>query len=420
VTIPPLPPATRPPSRDVTWTGLVSFLLLGWSVLLVPSAIREVEGAFRQSDAGMGLAYLLNNLLYITGTLSVGWVAARLVRAPVLGAGPGLIAVGLGVVALAADWPLFLAGFLVLGLGAGLIDSGVNALFMDLYEGRNAGALNRLHLFFALGALASPLAMGVAISNSVPWQAVIAGTAVVALPIAAALATRGMPPVHADGAVVAVGPNADGPAASSTTPGWRTLLPVPLLVLAVAIAMYVASEIGVSNWLVRYLDEAPVAQATLALSLFWGGIALGRLVSSFIADRVGAVPYAVAWTSAAGLAIVASLLAPTIPVAIACFAIAGFAAGPAFPMIVAIGGQLFPGRSSLVSGVLVSAAMVGSIVYPPLMGVLSDAVGLRVGMFGAGLAMLISAGAILVASRLAHRSAVTSPVDDAPALTLTH
>ena len=73
-----------------------------------------------------------------------------------LGAGPGLIAVGLLVIAVAPSWPVFLAGFLALGLGAGLIDSGVNALFMDLYEGRAAGALNRLHLFFALGRAREP------------------------------------------------------------------------------------------------------------------------------------------------------------------------------------------------------------------------------------------------------------------------
>ncbi len=407
----PTPPiAATAVRRDVTWTGLASFFLLGWSVLLVPSAIREIEGTFAQTDAGMGLAYLLNNLLYVTGTLSVGWIAARLLRAPVLGAGPGLIAAGLGIVVVAPGWPAFLAGFLVLALGAGLIDSGVNALFMDLYEGRNAGALNRLHLFFALGALASPLAMGATIASGAPWQSLPAATALAAVPIALALATRRVPPVHAEAA--------DGRPADVAEPGGRRRrIPLPLLGLAVAIAMYVASEIGVSNWLVRYLDAAPVEQATLALSLFWAGIALGRFVSSLIADRVGAVRYAAAWTTAAGIAIVASLLAPTVPLAIACFGIAGFAAGPTYPMIVAIGGQLFPGRSSLVSGVLVSAAMVGSIVYPPLMGVLSDAVGLRVGMLGAGLAMLVSAVAILVAARLARRDGIGLRLEDAPVLT---
>ena len=187
-----------------------------------------------------------------------------------------------------------------------------------------------------------------------------------------------------------------------------------------AIAAYVASEIGVSNWLVRYLDEAPVAQATLALSLFWGGLALGRFVSSLIADRMGPVRYAVTWATAAGIAIIASLFAPSIPLAIVCFAVAGFAAGPVYPMIVAIGGLLYPGRSSMVSGVLVSAAMVGSLIYPPLMGVLSGAVGLRAGMFGAGLVMLGSAAAILVAARLAGRLGSGAAADEPVAVPAGH
>jgi len=409
--------AAPSPRRDVTWTGLATFLLLGWANLLVPSSIRDIEHTFGQTDAGMGLAYLINNLLYVTGSLSVGWLAARLWRAPVLGAGPGLVALGLVVIAVAPTWPVFLVGFLALGLGAGLIDSGVNALFMDLYEGRAAGALNRLHLFFALGALASPLAAGIALSNGVQWQTLAVATAVVAVPIGLLLATRRVPPVHApdpDAGTV------DAPAAEPVASRGRRVLPLPLIALAVAIAAYVASEIGVSNWLVRYLDEAPVAQATLALSLFWGGLALGRFVSSLIADRMGPVRYAVTWATAAGIAIIASLFAPTIPIAIVCFAVAGFAAGPVYPMIVAIGGILYPGRSSMVSGVLVSAALVGSLVYPPLMGVLSGAVGLRVGMFGAGLVMLVSAAAILVAARLAGRLASGAAADDPVAVPAGH
>ena len=61
--------------------------------------------------------------------------------------------------------------------------------------------------------------------------------------------------------------------------------PGPLLLLGIAIATYVASEVGVSNWLVRFLDPAPLTTATLALSLYWAGLTVGRLVSSAIADR---------------------------------------------------------------------------------------------------------------------------------------
>ena len=51
-------------------------------------------------------------------------------------------------------------------------------------------------------------------------------------------------------------------------------LPLFLLVMAVSIVCYVAAEAGVSDWLVRYLEALPITQASLALTLFWAGIAV--------------------------------------------------------------------------------------------------------------------------------------------------
>ena len=377
-----------PPGRDVVLTGFAAFLLLGWTVLLVPSLIREVQGTFDQSDAGMGFAYFVNAAVYVTGTVSVGVLAGRLPRRLLLAAGPALITVGLLLIAAAGDWAMFLAGFLVMGMGAGILDAGVNALFMDLYAGR-AAMLNRLHLFFALGALTVPLAVGLLVGRGVPWQAVAIASAATAVPLAVLLGTRRLPPTHPKGTVAAgaLGRGAGGPAD-------RRRVPLPLVVLAIAIGCYVASELGVSSWLVRYLDDAPLEVATLALSLFWASLALGRLVSSLIVDRMGAVVFATTWSAACGVAILAAINVPSVPLAVLCFAIAGFAAGPVYPMIMAIGGSLYPGRASMVSSVLASAAVVGSIVYPPLMGVVSEAAGMWFSMLGAALFAFAAAGCI--------------------------
>jgi fucose permease len=382
--------------------GYASFLLLGWTVLLVPSLIREVQRTFGQDDAGMGLAYLLNALVYVAGTMSAGLLAGRVPRRLLLAAGPGLVLAGLLTVAAAGTWAVFLAGFLLLGLGAGIIDAGVNALFMDLFAGRAAN-LNRLHLFFALGALAVPLAVGLSVGGGAPWQAVVLGTAAVALPITLLMATRRLPPAHpARTADEGSAGDGGGPGRVPSAARPRRTPPLPLVLLAVAIGCYVAMELGISSWLVRYLDDAPLELAALALSLFWAALALGRLVSSFIVDRMGAVRFATTWAAVCGVAILAAVGAPSVPLAVAAFAVAGFAAGPVYPMIMAIGGTLYPGRASTVSSVLASAAIVGSVVYPPLMGVVSEAAGLWVSMLGAALFAFASAATILVAARLAR------------------
>jgi fucose permease len=55
----------------------------------------------------------------------------------------------------------------------------------------------------------------------------------------------------------------------------------------------------------------------------------------------------------------------------------------------------------MVSSVLTSAGIAGSVVYPPLMGVVSEAAGLWVGIAGAGLFAMASGALIYLASRAA-------------------
>jgi fucose permease len=180
-------------------------------------------------------------------------------------------------------------------------------------------------------------------------------------------------------------------------------VPLPLVLLAVAITSYVAAESGVSSWLVRFLDAAPIGVATLALSLFWAGLALGRLVASRVADRFAPMSVVTACGLAAGAAILAAVVVPWIGVSIALFAVAGIASGPIYPMIVASAGALYPARANAVSGVLTAAAVTGSVVYPPAMGLISNGLGLGVGMAGAGLFAVVCAGA-MVAARLLVRA----------------
>jgi fucose permease len=75
-------------------------------------------------------------------------------------------------------------------------------------------------------------------------------------------------------------------------------------------------------------------------------------------------------------------------------------------MIMVLAGERFPGRSAAVSGSLSSAALVGTIVYPPVMGLLSVTVGLAIAMFGNGLLALACAGALVMVGRRSVRDVV--------------
>lgn len=385
------PPRSWPAAAGVL--GCLSFLLIGWSGLLVPSLIRSVKDTFDQSDAGIGIFYFVYAVVYAAGSLGGGLVTERLGRRTVLSLAAALHGVGFIGFAIAPSWELFLVAALPAGLGAGGLDGGGNGLVLDLYRSGRGRALNLLHLFFSLGALTAPLAVGRLVEGGVPWPSIVGVTGIGALLIAGLFLVVRMPDGRHGGRPSDL---ADGRSALERT---RGRLAVPLILLAFAICFYVAAEVGVSNWLVRFLDPAPLTVATTALSLFWGGLALGRLLSARLADRFDHVQFAAAASVGMSVALVGAILVPSLPASIALFAVAGIATGPVFPMIIAIGGDRYPDRSAAVGGVLSGSAVVGSVIYPPVMGFLSVTVGLTVAMLGTVVLGLASAGALVLVGR---------------------
>ncbi len=389
----------RPAAAGVL--GCVAFLLIGWSGLLVPSLIRSVKETFLQSDAGIGLFYFVFAIAWGTGAFGGGMVVERFGRRTVLTLAASLVALGLVGLGIAPTWEVFLVAGLPAALGAGAIDGGGNALILDLHESRRGRALNLLHVFFSLGALAAPVTIGWLVEGGVGWQAILVGTGLAAVPVAILFGLVKMP----SGRRPPPDPSGASDLASDLlAPRSRPpRLAAPLLLLGVAIACYVASEVGVSSWLVRFLEPAPLSTATFALSLYWAGIAVGRILSSQLADRFDHLRFTVA--CAAGLAVVllGAILVPSLPVSLGLFAVAGVLSGPIFPMIIAIGGERYRDRSAAVSGFLTGTAVTGSILYPPIMGLLSVTVGLTVAMIGNAVLALASAGALVLAGRWAQR-----------------
>lgn len=365
--------------------GCAGLLLVGWTSLLIPSLIRSIEPAFAQTDAGIGVFFFVNAVAYVGGSMAGGLLTERMGRRVVLPVGVLLITLGLAGMATVPTWGLFLAFGVPFGLGSGAIDGGMNGLVLDLYPDSRGRALNLLHLFFSLGALASPLVVGRLVEGGADWQTVMIGTALAAVPIAVLLAIAALP--------------SGRHARTGATAGVRIGLSLPIIALAFAIACYVASEVGVSNWLVRFLETASLGLATSALALFWGCLALGRIVSATLGDRFDHARFAATASFVAAIALVAAVLIPSLPASIVLFGVVGFAFGPVYPLIMAVGGDRYPTRSAAVSGFLSGSAVIGAIVYPPLMGFVSVEAGLGVAMIGAAILAFACSAVLLAVGR---------------------
>ena len=363
--------------------GCLTLFAIGWTGLLIPSLVRSIEATFVQTDAGVGGLFLAFSLAYATGSFGGGHLTERIGRRRVLGGAVLVHGLGLAGLGLAPSWGLFVLAAMTAGIGAGSLDGGSNGLVLDVYRERRGRAMNLLHMSFSVGAFVAPVLVGTLVEGGVPWQSITiaAGLLVAFLAIPYALVPMPSGRRVAEDASAATTPRAaGGDPGEATAP--RRLLAGPLLLLGIAIAIYVACEIGVSNWLVRFLEPAPLTTATLALSLYWAGLAIGRLVASAIADRFDHLRFTIASALLMATFLAIAILAPALSLSIAAFTIAGVASGPVFPMIVAVGGERYPERSAAVGGSLTGLAIVGSMVYPPAMGLLSVTFGMTVAMLG--------------------------------------
>jgi fucose permease len=371
----------------VVLIGGLGLALIGFTGLLVPSLVPSIEARFGQSDAGLGIALFFIASAYALGSFAGGALTERLGRRRVLSTAARMLAAGLVGQAVVGTWVLFVAGAVFAAIGSGALDGGMNALMLDAYRERASGRLNAAHLGFGVGALAAPLLVGQVVARGLDWQPLFAATALPALGFALLLSRAPMPSGRHD--------HEADPAASRTAI-FRSL---SFIALGVAIATYVSAEIGVSTWLVRYLSAAPLELATGGLSVYWGGLALGRLVGALTADRIPTVPFAITAALASAVSLVGAVVASDVTVSIVLFGVVGFWSGPIYPLIISIAGRRFPTRAAIVAGSLAGIAVIGGVVYPPLMGLLSESIGISGGMLGAAALGVACAAAIFVGSR---------------------
>ncbi|MBI3679667.1 MAG: MFS transporter [Acidobacteria bacterium] len=272
--------------------------------------------------------------------------------------GLGLIALALFGLRAAGGYGAVAALMVLLGTGGGAVVVGANGLppHIKLEGLSTAGVFNVLNLFFGLGGLVTPLVAARLFQNNSSRLLIFAGSLVLA-----GFAVNASTQMPAASGQVAFDPSQVG-----------SLLAAPaLILLALTLFVYVASEVGVWNWLVRHLiaQGVPEGRALTILSLgFALGLLLGRVAVSPI--LTGVSPEHVLVASGALMAVTTFLMlqssSPT--TAWVLVFLAGIAMAPVFPTTLAIVSARFTNMAATATGIAVTAGWLGLVISSPLIG----------------------------------------------------
>ena len=269
-------------------------------------------------------------------------------------AGMALVVVGCLSLGFAPNWPAALAGVLVTGLGDGLLVAGTH-MVVARASPNVPRAINRLNLYFAVGAICGPLwAGGMFALDADARVLVFPAMALLAVPVGALLALTPSPPPLATSA----SSEAHHPAGAIA---WF---------MGLVLFLYVGAEFGLGSWVASYSEqefEAGIFTGALVTSGYWGALMIGRFISGrlFAAGwhprtvLLGAL--SAGMVTSAGVALANDVFA----VAVGCAFATGLCFGPIWPAAISIVSERSGGGAP---AAMVTVGNAGGVFFPGAQG----------------------------------------------------
>lgn len=333
-------------------------------------------------EAMLGLLILVLGLGAVTAMLFAGRLIQRHGARRVLCGFAFAVIPVLPLVVIAPNLPLLALAMALFGALIGCMDVAMNANAVEVERGMRRAIMSSSHGFWSLGGFLGGSIGGLALAQ---WGAVAQ-----ALGVAAAVAlivTLAAPRIYS---APETGPMPDAPKT-------RLLPRDPLIwVIGLMALLCMVPEGAVMDWAALYLLQehgAGVAVAGMGFALFSGTMAIMRFAGDAVRNRFGAVLTLRASAILAALALMVAAAAPSAPVVLVAFAVAGLGIANTVPIMFSAAGN-HPGMAS--GAALSTVTMIGYsgiLVAPSSIGFVAEHIGFR-WTYGA-LALLLLAVAAL-------------------------
>jgi fucose permease len=278
-----------------------------------------------------------------------------------------------------------------LGAGTGAIVSSSSALLVELHTGKEGKTMSLHHFFYAIGAIGGPLVMGYVLSIRWRWQLIyrVAGVLCVSIAVLLVVFSECRFRVKTSQARV----KRCGIIGKTT-----------MVVLVGLTLLGIGTQNGVIYWVVPFLSntrEIPIFQASLGLALISVGMGAGRLALVWLTSRVSYTRILIGLFVCVNVSLcLLLLLSNEVLNLLFCF-LSGCGFSGLFPILLALGGTLFPRRSGTAIGIISTSAGVGSAIMPWIISRIAEGRSLGLGMGISILTAFLGLCLVCVASRTA-------------------
>ncbi|MFA6451591.1 MAG: MFS transporter [bacterium] len=391
----------------LTYTSYLYLVSYAFVVTSFGLCNKPIADAFNVGERSMGLLISTHYTGLVVMTVCAGFLADRIGLKPVMVGSVSFL--GLSLIGLAKSWntPSLFVMMLFTGFAGGAIESTVNALISRLYSDTRTYSLNKLHIFFGVGAFTWPMIGGQLLRAGVDWRLLFVVLGIFSLAMAVVIAFQEFPG-HDRSEVIRF------------SEMFGLLKQPAMLIIGLLVALYAGAEMGINAWIVRYFEDellngSKVAMTIKAaffsrhmalpvttglfLTLYWFSMTAGRLLVTIAGRRFPDYILLRALTTCAAIAGLGIFITGNVIVAAVFLILTGFFFSGIFATSIAIGNNRFPSYAGSVSGIIIAFSGVGNMALNSGIGEISQRFGsIKAGMFFASI-MLIGMAACSFAIR---------------------
>lgn len=353
------------------WT-IAIFLFVGAEAVgfqLRGALLPSIKSAFTVSTSLLGLVATAGTVGFVASVFTVGLFAGRINAKRTFLASAAVVSVAVFTLGIAPTFTVFLAALFVRGVVTGPFRALDRAVLGHLYPDARARMYNLYAVVWAVGAAAGPLLAAASLAAG-DWRFAYLGLGVAFLPVVVLFWRLELPdPVSAEQPL--------------SFAGLRSILRTPS-VMGVSAAVFLSSGVEGSlfTWLPFFAtNHVGLTDGTLILFSFLLAYIPARLGYSVIVQRVEPLSLVIVIAVVAGvlLLLLTSTTSRITLLAIA-FALGGCISG-IFPTLSAFAVDSVPAHSGPVNAVANAAGFGGIAVFPAVVGVLADIVGIATALW---------------------------------------
>lgn len=359
------------------------------------AVIPSIRAEFAVDYTHIGQMLFVASLGYLIATFFGGMLIEKYGLKKMFIFGTSVVLISTGLFSVMPVFYSVVATYLLLGIGLGCFEVGVNTLGAKVFVKNEAMMMNFLHLFFGLGAAIAPRYASAFIEGGSSWKTIYLTVTILALLLLIIILFTKFPETSVD----KVEKSFSVRELAKSSKVW---------LIAIILGLFVMMESGMQNWLVNYLQEArsfDVTSSTTYLTWFFVAFTFGRLVGGVIADKIGYIKSLLYFTALATVMVFSGLIFGhgfTI-----LFSIMGFFISIMFPTMMVLIMKEYTYGVGAVMGFTITVCGVFNMIGNWIIGKINDLWGVGVGIGALGICGIVACILLLVLNTQATASGMS-------------